>query len=184
MVAAIINRLDSQNLLDNTYIVYTTDNGFHIGNHRLPPGKRCPYEEDVNIPLYIRGPDVPAGVTSNGVHSHVDMAPTILQMLDVPILNSYQFDGDVFPYTSSALGQTAKTELLTVEFWNGGPGSPEGVPDGEYYNNTYKALRVISDGSEFAHSFWVEEAFDVLILWLQTVSSTANGARARRSSII
>lgn len=149
MVGNIINRLSSKGLLDNTYVIFTTDNGFHISNHRLPPGKRCPYEEDINIPLYIRGPDVAQGVTSATIHSHTDMAPTILQMLGVPILDSYQFDGSPVPYTSSALTGSAKTELLTVEFWNGGAGTPEAVPAGEYYNNTYKALRAISDSSEF-----------------------------------
>lgn len=56
-----ISKLDGYGLLDNTYIIYTTDNGFHIGNHRLGAGKRCPYEEDINIPLLVRGPDVARG---------------------------------------------------------------------------------------------------------------------------
>ena len=61
MVADLISHLDGYGLLDNTYIIYTTDNGFHIGNHRLNAGKRCPYEEDINIPMLIRGPDVAKG---------------------------------------------------------------------------------------------------------------------------
>ena len=71
MVSSLINKLSDKGLLDNTYILYTTDNGkadlilrktgrlteivgFHINQHRLPPGKRCPYEEDINIPLLVR----------------------------------------------------------------------------------------------------------------------------------
>ncbi len=48
--------------------------GFHIGQHRLTAGKLCPYEEDINIPLLIRGPDVAKGVTSEIINSHTDMA--------------------------------------------------------------------------------------------------------------
>jgi N-acetylglucosamine-6-sulfatase len=47
--------------LSNTYIVFTSDNGYHMGNHRLPTGKRTPYEEDTGVPLMVRGPGVPAG---------------------------------------------------------------------------------------------------------------------------
>ncbi|KAK3053173.1 hypothetical protein LTR09_005799 [Extremus antarcticus] len=164
MVGTIINKLSSNGLLANTYVIFTSDNGFHIGNHRLTPGKRCPYEEDINIPLLIRGPDVAKGVTSTAINSHTDMAPTILQMLGVPALASYQFDGAPIPYTASALGTTPQTELLNVEFWNGG-GDPEGLPAGLYYNNTYKALRVISDGNSFFYSKWCtgeQEFYDMV----------------------
>ena len=47
--------------LDNTYIFFTSDNGFHLGEHRLPRGKRTSYEEDIGVPLMVRGPGVPAG---------------------------------------------------------------------------------------------------------------------------
>ena len=51
--------------LDNTYIFFTSDNGFHLGNHRLrvtaPVDKKTPYEEDIGVPLMVRGPGVPAG---------------------------------------------------------------------------------------------------------------------------
>ena len=51
--------------LDNTYIVFTSDNGFHLGQHRLPPGKQTPYETDIHVPLVVRGPGVAPG-------THVD----------------------------------------------------------------------------------------------------------------
>ena len=47
--------------LDNTYVVYTSDNGFHMGQHRLFVGKTTAYEEDIRVPLVMRGPGVPAG---------------------------------------------------------------------------------------------------------------------------
>lgn len=56
MVEGIVTRLDSYGILDNTYVVYSADNGYHISQHRLSPGKECGFEEDINVPLIIRGP--------------------------------------------------------------------------------------------------------------------------------
>ena len=52
LIDSIIDRLSaSPAVFNNTYLIYTTDNGYHIGQHRLPPGKSCNIEEDVNIPF-------------------------------------------------------------------------------------------------------------------------------------
>lgn len=125
--------------------------GFHIGNHRLLPGKRCPYEEDVSVPLLIRGPDVPQGVNTTITNSHTDMAPTILQMLGVPLRDD--FDGAPMAYTQDALSNSIKNEIVQVEFWGGGIG-PLGLNAKTYYNNTYKALRMLSDDYNLYYSTW------------------------------
>jgi len=62
---------------ENTYVVYYTDNGFHLGDHRLPAGKLTPYEEDTGFPLILRGPSVPAGTTDQRLVGNHDIAPTI-----------------------------------------------------------------------------------------------------------
>jgi len=62
--------------LDNTYIFFTSDNGFHIGQHRLAPGKQTAYEEDIRVPLVVRGPGVPAGATLPHMVLNTDLAPT------------------------------------------------------------------------------------------------------------
>ena len=50
--------LERRGLADTTYFIVTSDNGFHLGQHRLPFGKGTAYEEDVHVPLYVRGPGV------------------------------------------------------------------------------------------------------------------------------
>ena len=45
--------------MDNTYFVFYTDNGVHLGQHRFMPGKLQPYEEDITFPLIVRGPGIP-----------------------------------------------------------------------------------------------------------------------------
>ena len=53
--------------MGNTYVFFTSDNGWHEGEHRIPNDKWRPYEEDVRMPLLVRGPGVAAGSTSRQV---------------------------------------------------------------------------------------------------------------------
>lgn len=78
-IAATIAALASTGQLGNTLIVYTTDNGYQLGEHRLV-GKAMPYEESFRVPLLMRGPGVPRGVVRNGSVSHVDIVATIARI--------------------------------------------------------------------------------------------------------
>jgi len=75
-VARLVDTLQSSKQLDNTYIIFTSDNGFHLGQHRLPFGKQTPYETDIHVPLVVRGPGVPANRTVDGFAREIDLAPT------------------------------------------------------------------------------------------------------------
>jgi N-acetylglucosamine-6-sulfatase len=64
LVQGVVRSLRKAGKLRNTYIFFTSDNGFHEGEHRIQQEKWRPYEEDVNIPLLVRGPNVAAGTTT------------------------------------------------------------------------------------------------------------------------
>ena len=64
--------------LDNTYILFTSDNGFFQGEHRIYKGKYLAYEPSSHVPLLIRGPGIPPGTVSARLVANVDLAPTIL----------------------------------------------------------------------------------------------------------
>ena len=48
----------------NTYILFTSDNGLHMGEHRLAAGKQTAFETDIHVPLVVTGPGVPHGGVS------------------------------------------------------------------------------------------------------------------------
>jgi arylsulfatase A-like enzyme len=79
-VAALVQALRDAGRLDDTFIVFTSDNGFHMGQHRLEPGKYTPYETDVHVPLLVRGPGVPRGLTVEALTLSVDFAPTFAEL--------------------------------------------------------------------------------------------------------
>jgi arylsulfatase A-like enzyme len=76
MIAALVETLRATGQLENTYLFFTSDNGFHLGQHRLNSGKQTAYEEDIHVPLIVRGPGVPAGRTVDQIVGNVDFAPT------------------------------------------------------------------------------------------------------------
>jgi N-acetylglucosamine-6-sulfatase len=79
-VSAIVKTLRDQGELDNTYILFTSDNGYMQGEHGVPSGKMLPYDPSTGVPLLVRGPGIPHGRVSRELVGNVDLAPTILQV--------------------------------------------------------------------------------------------------------
>jgi len=77
MVHNLVGLLTQRGVINNTYIIFTSDNGFHLGQHRLRAGKRTPYEEDIRVPFIVRGPGIPAGVVRDQLSLETDIGPTI-----------------------------------------------------------------------------------------------------------
>jgi arylsulfatase A-like enzyme len=77
-VQGIVDTLRDTGVLDKTLIVFTSDNGFFHGEHRIMTGKILPYEPSIRVPLIIRGPGVPRGVRRSQLVANIDLAPTIL----------------------------------------------------------------------------------------------------------
>jgi len=84
MIGGLLRTLEQTGKLDNTYVVLTSDNGYHMGQHRLGLGKQTAYEEDIRIPFMIRGPGVPAGVTRDEIVLNNDFAPTFADLAGLP----------------------------------------------------------------------------------------------------
>jgi N-acetylglucosamine-6-sulfatase len=80
LVADVEATLAAAHLTDRTYIVFTSDNGYHLGQHRLDRGKQTAFDTDIRVPLIVVGPDVPRGRTVTQVTQNVDLYPTFLQL--------------------------------------------------------------------------------------------------------
>jgi N-acetylglucosamine-6-sulfatase len=64
----------------NTYVIFSSDNGYHMGEYRLRPGKMTAYDTDIHVPLVVIGPNVPAGRTVDAIAENIDLCPTFIQL--------------------------------------------------------------------------------------------------------
>ncbi|HZC70263.1 MAG TPA: sulfatase [Jatrophihabitans sp.] len=80
MIGRLEQTLAAVGELDNTYFVFSSDNGYHLGEYRMRPGKQTAFDTDIRVPLVVAGPGIPAGTTVNSMTSSIDLAPTFLQM--------------------------------------------------------------------------------------------------------
>lgn len=79
LVEAVAVALGDSGMLNNTLLMFTSDNGFFHGEHRLITGKQLPYDQALRVPLLVRGPGFPAGTTATQLVANVDLAPTIVE---------------------------------------------------------------------------------------------------------
>ena len=80
LVARIVGQLNNRGVMGNTYVFFTSDNGWAEGEHRRPAGKGNPYEEDVRMPLLARGPGVAAGSNTYKLALNTDYLPTFADL--------------------------------------------------------------------------------------------------------
>jgi arylsulfatase A-like enzyme len=110
-VGYLFETLEAFGELDETYVIFMSDHGFLNGEHRLPKGKRRPYEPATRIPILIRGPGIPAGQTSSELVSNVDVVPTILELTGASA-NRTQDGRSLLPFAKSPDARTARPILL------------------------------------------------------------------------
>ncbi|XP_045074785.1 N-acetylglucosamine-6-sulfatase isoform X2 [Coregonus clupeaformis] len=126
LVEKVVKRLEVRGELENTYIIFTSDNGYHTGQFSLPLDKRQLYESDIRVPLLIRGPNIKPNQTTGLAVQNVDLGPTILDMAGYNV-NKTTMDGMSFlpvlvfvevynmtadPYQLSNLAKTIDQEVL------------------------------------------------------------------------
>ncbi|KAJ8712694.1 hypothetical protein PYW08_007998 [Mythimna loreyi] len=162
MVADIVGSLERQALLDNTYIFFTSDNGYHVGQFSQMYDKRQPYESDIKVPLLIRGPGIKPNSSNSQPVLNVDLAPTIIRLagLEPPT----HMDGkalDLLKEAEDDTNQEIEERYMLVEYHGEGrngsvddkcPWKYDGLQLAECYpqydckcqdsrNNTYACLR-------------------------------------------
>jgi N-acetylglucosamine-6-sulfatase len=85
MIGRIQAMLVAKGIARDTYVVFSSDNGLHMGEHRLLPGKLTAFETDIKVPLIVTGPGVPARQTINQMTENVDLCPTFERLGGAPV---------------------------------------------------------------------------------------------------
>src|SRR5690606_9662953 len=82
LVEEVVIALDEQGQLDNTVIMFTSDNGWLYGEHGIPFAKVVLYEESIRVPMVARGPGFPKGKVVTQPTVNVDLTATVLDAAD------------------------------------------------------------------------------------------------------
>jgi N-acetylglucosamine-6-sulfatase len=110
-VRDILSALEATGELGRTLVIFTADNGFFHGEHRVASGKVLVYEPSVRVPLILRGPAIPRGVTRTNLAANVDLAATILDAAGAR--PARRIDGrSLLPFARDKLRRSGRDILL------------------------------------------------------------------------
>ena len=80
MIGRLRATLAELGIAKDTYVIFTSDNGYHMGEYQLRPGKMTPFDTDIRVPLVVVGPGVAAGRTLSEIVENTDLAPTYVEL--------------------------------------------------------------------------------------------------------
>ncbi|PZS25023.1 MAG: sulfatase [Pseudonocardiales bacterium] len=142
MIGRIQQELRAKGLADNTYLVFSSDNGYHMGEHRMRPGKMTAFDTDIKVPLVVTGPGVPSGSTVSQLASSIDLAPTFETIGGARVPPTV--DGtSLLPlwHGSSPPGAWQQAVLVEHHGPEFGSGDPDTTPAANGNPPTYAAIR-------------------------------------------
>lgn len=84
MIGALRKTLVDLGVDKNTYIIFTSDNGYHMGEYSMTAGKQTPFDTDIHVPLVIVGPGIAAGKTIDAMTMNIDFYPTFAEWAGSP----------------------------------------------------------------------------------------------------
>ena len=130
----------------DTYVIFTSDNGYHMGEYQLRPGKMTPFDTDIRVPLVVVGPGVAGGRTLPEIAENIDLAPTYVELAGA-IGGPLQPDGhSLLPLLHAAPGADAsiawrRAALVEHRHPTASPADPD-IQEGPSGNPpSYEALR-------------------------------------------
>jgi len=123
-VQSIVQALEKLELDKNTVVIYLSDNGITIGEHRFGLDKNCPYEECIKTPFFVYSPDKFTGRLDTHLVANIDIAPTVLDLAGVSPTS--KIDGlSMVPMLENPTA-TWREEIL-IEHWPTVDGTEEGI---------------------------------------------------------
>jgi N-acetylglucosamine-6-sulfatase len=85
LIANLQKTLRDKGIAGKTYFVFSSDNGYHMGENRLLPGKQTAFDTDIHVPFIVAGPGVPRGARVDSLASNIDIAPTLESLGNAPL---------------------------------------------------------------------------------------------------
>lgn len=143
-IGKLIDAVKRKHELNDTVFIFTSDNGFFYGEHRIEKGKPDPYEENINMPLTIAIPErfrdrAPLVPTSDAPVANIDLAPTLLELAGTG------------PCRTKRICRTMDG-LSMMPIMDGEGGFPDPRPIGlELYDCDYRGVR-------FDHKVYIEHS--------------------------
>ena len=137
--------LAAEHLTDRTYIVFSSDNGYHLGQHRLVRGKQTAFDTDIRVPLIVAGPGVPHDRVVPQVVQNVDLVPTFVQLAGgtpAPTVEGRSLVPLLHP--SSAQPRWRRVGLVEHHGGNDNPADPD-FEGGASNPTTYEAIRIAAE---------------------------------------
>jgi arylsulfatase A-like enzyme len=144
MIGELRAELVAKGLDQNTYVIFSSDNGYHMGDHMLLPGKETAFDTDIRVPLIVVGPGVPAGVIDDRIVENIDLCPTFAELAGAPpppAVDGHSlvplFHGEnVSDWRNLALVEHVGPDIAPMP-----PGDPDNEPVVGPPPNSYEAIR-------------------------------------------
>jgi N-acetylglucosamine-6-sulfatase len=141
LIGTLRTALTRAGVAGNTYLVFSSDNGYHMGEYRLNPGKMTAFDTDIRVPLVVAGPGIGAGRSSTAAVANIDLAPTFQQLGGAPVASTV--DGrSLLPLLRGGSGANWRTANLVEHH---GPDTMPTDPDLPAPNSgnppSYEAIR-------------------------------------------
>ena len=86
LIGVVLDGLDALGVADETFFIFTSDNGYHMGEHRMTMWKWHPYSTDVSVPMYVAGPGVPRAAVLEYPTTHVDITAMVVDLAGARVL--------------------------------------------------------------------------------------------------
>jgi len=142
LISGVFATLQATGHANDTYVFFTSDNGYHMGDHMLEPGKQTAFDTDINVPLIVVGPGVPPGTVVDNIAENIDLCPTFAQLGNAPA-----------PATTDGHTLVPLLQGQTVSDWRDAalvehvgapldPNDPDNEPGTGPEPNSYEAIRM------------------------------------------
>lgn len=140
MIGDVRRKLERLGLSANTYVIFTSDNGYHMGEMSLRIGKMTPFDMDSLVPFVIVGPGIVPGSTSDALVQNIDLAPTFAELAGAPPMADVDGRSMVPLFTGGV--STRRSAVIEHERAPFDPNDPDATDPRAGDPPTYIALRM------------------------------------------